>query len=231
MRLLRLSLLRWMFLVLAASAVVGVWSPPVVSQSDNPCDSPTVVPSGASALREDCYALWEFYTGLDDPGLLDHERVTEGWLTVNWAAYPGSVGIGAEYVWRRWGPDNPVSEWYGVMVESGRVTLLGLEGAGISGPLSPSLGRLSALRYLHTSGAANLPDRSPGDSANAWTGSIPKELGKLTNLVELTIGGVSGSIPPELGNLTRLQLLTADESNLVGPCPGSAREPFPSDLG
>jgi Leucine-rich repeat (LRR) protein len=38
------------------------------------------------------------------------------------------------------------------------------------------------------------------------SGSIPPELGKLTNVVNLylTNNQLSGSIPPELGNLTNL---------------------------
>ena len=40
--------------------------------------------------------------------------------------------------------------------------------------------------------------------ANQLSGSIPPELGNLTNLTLLALGGnqLSGSIPPELGNLT-----------------------------
>ena len=56
---------------------------------------------------------------------------------------------------------------------------------------------------------------------NKLTGSIPAELGDLTNLTELSLGGngLSGEIPPELGDLTNLTLLYLYENNLTGPLP------------
>ena len=37
----------------------------------SPCGSETVVPAGQDALRADCEALWDFYTQLEDTGVLD----------------------------------------------------------------------------------------------------------------------------------------------------------------
>ena len=41
------------------------------------------------------------------------------------------------------------------------------------------------------------------------TGSIPSEIGNLTNLTYLNLGGnqLTGEIPPEIGNLTNLEYL------------------------
>ena len=207
----------WAGLVVVALVAV-VWAWPAGSQSGHPCDSPAVVSAGANSLRGDCYALWEFYEGLDDPGRLDDPEVSEGSVLLNWTVYPGSVGWEVRHMWRRWGPATPLSQWYGVVVQGGRVTALDLGNAGISGTLSPALGRLSALRYLHTAAAVNLAGWWY-ESPSSWTGPIPPELGGLKNLVELSVGGVSGSIPPELGKLRKLELLTGDESNLAGPLP------------
>jgi hypothetical protein len=56
---------------------------------------------------------------------------------------------------------------------------------------------------------------------NQITGLIPTELGNLTQLTDLELddNDFTGPIPPELGNLTRLTNLELDDNNLAGPVP------------
>ena len=56
---------------------------------------------------------------------------------------------------------------------------------------------------------------------NQLTGSIPAELGNLSNLKDLFLGGgqLTGSIPPELGNLTNLETLQIINARLTGRIP------------
>ena len=56
---------------------------------------------------------------------------------------------------------------------------------------------------------------------NNLTGSIPPELGTLTNLEFLRLyeNNLTGRIPPELGTLTNLEELKLDNNNLTGPIP------------
>ncbi len=56
---------------------------------------------------------------------------------------------------------------------------------------------------------------------NQLSGSIPPELGNLTNLQSLVLQGnqLNGSIPPELGNLTNLQDLWLSSTQLSGSIP------------
>lgn len=56
---------------------------------------------------------------------------------------------------------------------------------------------------------------------NTLSGSLPPELGKLVNLscLELSSTQISGLIPPELGNLINLQNLMAFGTQLSGPIP------------
>ena len=53
------------------------------------------------------------------------------------------------------------------------------------------------------------------------TGSIPPELGQLTNLelLELRVNQLSGGIPPELGQLANLEILSLSENELTGSIP------------
>ncbi|CAN0513177.1 unnamed protein product, partial [Ectocarpus sp. 8 AP-2014] len=52
----------------------------------------------------------------------------------------------------------------------------------------------------------------------SFTGHIPKELGDLSRLERLRLGGnqLDGPIPPELGNLPALEYLYLDENRLSG---------------
>jgi len=130
-----------------------------------------------------------------------------------------------------WLTDAPISEWYGVKVDSGgrvkalelgslsmygrmppeigdltALEVLSLQRNGLYGPIPPEIGNLAALETLDLYG-------------NRFTGPIPKEIGNLTTLEHLSIGGsLTGPIPPEIGNLAALEHLSLG-TNLTGPIP------------
>ncbi|MYB76020.1 MAG: hypothetical protein F4X83_02770, partial [Chloroflexi bacterium] len=58
-------------------------------------------------------------------------------------------------------------------------------------------------------------------SLTRFQSEIPAELGKLSNLRVLQLGGVylDSGIPPELGNLTELRILSVRGNNLIGSIP------------
>jgi hypothetical protein len=60
-----------------------------------------------------------------------------------------------------------------------------------------------------------------GLNTNQLNGSIPPEIGNLTNLAYLGLGDnqLSGSIPPELGNLSNLHGIHLFNNQLTGPIP------------
>ena len=108
-----------------------------------------------------------------------------------------------------WCTDAPLSEWYGVSVDSeGRVTELSLPGNNLVGSIPVELGNLSNLTYLNL-------------NKNQLTGNIPVELGNLSQLEDLDLGWnqLTGGIPVELGNLSNLRGLYLYENQLTGDIP------------
>ena len=196
----------WTFLIGVALALL-LLSIPVGAES--PCDSPTVIPEAQEVLRSDCGALWEFYTNLDDPGVLDDADNPNAWSSTT-----------------------PFGEWQGVDVRTNRVFILILSDLQLKGPISPSLGRLTSLLGLHLD-RNQLTGSVPPElgrlsnlrglllNSNELTGSVPPELGRLTDLGGLFLhdNQLTGSIPPELGQLANLASLVLHSNRLTGPIP------------
>ena len=113
-----------------------------------------------------------------------------------------------------WLSDAPLGEWAGINTDDdGRVTVLNLEGNGLSGEVPPELGSLSNLSWLMLNG-------------NGLSGEIPAELGNLSNLNVLRLDNthLSGEIPAELGNLSNLEHLGLSSFNDLSGCVPSSLE-------
>ena len=81
------------------------------------------------------------------------------------------------------------------------------------GEIPKELFYCSELRYLFIVGAIG---------SGGMCGPIPEEIGNLTKLEELFIGGsVEGIIPSTIGNCKNLELLELTSTNLTGPIPES----------
>ncbi|OIT24179.1 mdis1-interacting receptor like kinase 2 [Nicotiana attenuata] len=100
--------------------------------------------------------------------------------------------------------------WYGVTCLNGRVNRLNITNASVVGTLYDF--PFSPLPFLE---CVDL-------SMNQLSGTIPPEIGKLTNLVylDLSINQISGTIPPEIGSLTKLdETLSIFDNQLNGSIP------------
>lgn len=118
--------------------------------------------------------------------------------------------------------DNQVSPCYfpNVICQDNKVTGITLSSSGLTGVLSPSIAKLTALQQLLLDG-------------NSITGGIPEELGNLPSLMTLRLGRnhLSGSIPESLGRLLELQNLDLNQNLLSGNIPSSlSKLPFLNDI-
>ena len=115
-----------------------------------------------------------------------------------------------------WSADMRMEDWDGIKINKQQVSEVllehrvwdvELERFRLDGSIPAALGSLS-LRILNLTG-------------NQLSGSIPKELGGLSNLRSLSLGEnqLSGSIPPELGSLSNLEYLYLQENQLSGSIP------------
>ncbi len=107
-----------------------------------------------------------------------------------------------------WLTDSAIADWYGVVVEDGRVTGLAMNANGLSGSIPVEVGDLANLTHLYF-------------FDNVLSGAIPPELGDLVHLTELRAEGnnLSGGIPPELGDLASLKVLYLFDNGLSGSIP------------
>ena len=117
-----------------------------------------------------------------------------------------------------WLTDAPLGEWYGVETDgSGRVVRLDLRGPwGEEGyPGNSLLGSMPP----ELGNLTNLEHLAL--FRNSLTGPIPPELGRLAKLERLWLGGnlLQGAIPPELGKLAALESLDLDNNHLTGRIP------------
>jgi hypothetical protein len=130
--------------------------------------------------------------------------------------------------------NGPVSNWYGVMLISGRVDALSLDGNNLTGNLPSAITNLKAIEYLDlgdnkltgsiSSSVSNLTIlRSLGLRNNLLTGTIPSSIGTIPTLSDIYFGinKLTGTIPTSIGNLPNLINLELSHNQLTGTIPAS----------
>ena len=115
-------------------------------------------------------------------------------------------------------PSDNVSEWFGVVVEGERVTMLDWDTAllmligegSLTGTIPAEIGAFDCLTWLVL-------------GYNQICGHLPLEIGRLTSLRSLRLHNnrLEGPLPAELGSLTALTYLTLDNNNFTGEVPST----------
>ncbi len=136
---------------------------------------------------------------------------TDGLSTDGLALLDFKNGLISKNILESWNAsDVSPCNWEGVVCSGsdGLVISLLLFNAGLYGSISPSLGKLQALKCLNL-------------SANSLTEEIPVELASISSLetLDLSSNNLTGLIPPELGNLINLVHLNLAQNKLTGPLP------------
>ncbi|KAG4936836.1 hypothetical protein JHK82_051057 [Glycine max] len=111
-----------------------------------------------------------------------------------------------------WGGNSPCSNWLGIACDHSKsVSNITLRGIGLTGT-------------LQTLNFSSLPNILILDmSHNSLNGSIPPQIGVLSQLTHLGLGvnNLSGPIPSTIGNLTKLTKLSLRSNKLSGPIPST----------
>ncbi|HNP06644.1 MAG TPA: FG-GAP-like repeat-containing protein [Cyclobacteriaceae bacterium] len=130
-----------------------------------------------TVLTSDSLALVAFYNSTNGPNWLARTN----WLT------------------------GPVNTWFGVTVNSNRVTQLSLAANGLSGQLPGEIGNLSALTSM------SLRESFLGNAI------IPPEIGNLLNLTVLDLSqcNFNGVVPSEISSLLNLQTLMLQGNHFI----------------
>jgi len=122
--------------------------------------------------------------------------------------------------------------WTSLFCSGGKVTSLSFLKEGLSGPIPPEIGILTALRRITLKDGALvgqipeqigwLPELQMLDlESNRLTGTIPESVGQLTKLTDLDfeLNELTGKIPTTIGNLSDLQILDFERNKLSGSIP------------
>ena len=107
-----------------------------------------------------------------------------------------------------WLQSTTVGNWFGIFVETSRVTRIWLTYNNLNGKLPEGIGNFDNLEFLNLSG-------------NKLPGSIPVSISQLTALTRLELKNcaLSGEIPGFIGQLKDLVYLGFDDNKLSGNIP------------
>ena len=103
-----------------------------------------------------------------------------------------------------WDTEAPVADWYGISSRGGRVRGLTLEDNGLTGPVPPEVGNLTALETLDLGG-------------NAISGEFPAAVAYMADLASIRFSGneeMQGPFPFRLTDLTRLEALLYEDTGM-----------------
>jgi len=159
----------------------------------------------AQVLEQDSLALVAFYNSTGGPNWTHNSH----WLT------------------------GPVSSWYGVTVEGGRVVELSLYLNNLNGTIPMEVGNLTQIKKFKLGHDKGLSGEIPESIINlsqlevfvicncSIYGTITNKICNCSSLSSLQLweNNLTGPIPPEIGNLNSLKFLNLYDNQLTGTIP------------
>ena len=103
-----------------------------------------------------------------------------------------------------WNTAAPVGDWHGLTSRGGRVRSVALPDNGLTGPVPPEIGNLTALETLDLGG-------------NGLAGEFPLAIPSMANLTHIRVSGneeLEGPLPFRLTELARLEALRYEDTGL-----------------
>ena len=137
------------------------------------------------------------------------------------------------HLWtHKWDRDTPISEWYGVTIEDGKLIGLDLSNNNLHGKIPLTIGNLKHLEYLNLSNnkiSGKMPKlfrklkalKTMNLAGNQLKGSMPKTIYQLQSLQELSLANnnFDGELPNTLTQLSDLATLAVDNNQFAGAMP------------
>ncbi|KAL3500487.1 hypothetical protein ACH5RR_039580 [Cinchona calisaya] len=135
-----------------------------------------------------------------------------------------------------WNHSQNHCQWHGITCDARhrRITALNLPGTSLFGTISPHIGNLSFLKFIHLEENqfhGEIPQevgrlfrlRFLNLSSNSLTGEIPINFSQCSELrvIGLIRNKLDGKIPSELGSLKKLEKLYLGANNLTGKIPST----------
>lgn len=197
-----------LILLLVLSFNLSLFLSSTTSQAFTHPDDPTLSPDSFAQTQANVNSF--SCDDVTDVPVSECEALVDLYLSTNGVGWKNQQECSGDEYDDCWLATTKISQWFGVTVKDGHVTIVSLYSNLLTGIIPETIGQLPYLKLLELAG-------------NQLTGAIPESLGLLTFLEKacLTNNQLSGPIPDTLGGMTSLLNLSFNDNWIEGEIPAS----------